>query len=271
MNDNAAMALVMRAVKRLAGKYSCAFLIIHHTRKGGDLSSAEAIGGASAIVNLARRAIMLVPMAAEEAKALGVLQSQRWRYLKLISAKSNLAPAATEVEWYELRSVTLPNAEPPIYITGDCVQAIAVAKLPSASAPFGVDLQSIEKAILEVVDAGKLINGTREPYSPSTAGAANARALKGDAIAAARKIVGRQMTEKDLSSIADRAINDLKGMGALVVDDPIGGTGPFRRGKGLSVDWSKTPWATERSAEPAAEPQDSPTVPAQAAMPEDAQ
>ena len=58
INDNAVMALLMRALKRLACQFDCAVLIIHHTRKGGDLNTAEAISGASSIVNLARRAIM---------------------------------------------------------------------------------------------------------------------------------------------------------------------------------------------------------------------
>jgi AAA domain len=247
MNDNSAMALVMRAIKRLAAKYDCANLIIHHTRKGGDFSSAEAIGGASAIVNLARCAVMFVPMSAEEAKTLGVLPSQRWRYRKLVSAKANLAPPATEAEWYELRSVTLPNAEPPIYPIGDSVQVIGIAKLPSGGACSGINVPSMEKAILETVDTGKLINGTREPYSPSTAGAANARALKGDAVTAVRNVVGSQMPEEDLSAIVDRIIKDLKSK-AVLVEYPIS-TGRFRKGQGLSVDWSKTPWAEEKEEE----------------------
>src|SRR5215211_1495595 len=40
VNDNAAMSLVMRALKRLAVKFDCAVLVIHHTWKGGDLSNA---------------------------------------------------------------------------------------------------------------------------------------------------------------------------------------------------------------------------------------
>jgi RecA-family ATPase len=37
LNDNAAMSLVLRALKRLANRFDCAILILHHTRKGGDL------------------------------------------------------------------------------------------------------------------------------------------------------------------------------------------------------------------------------------------
>ena len=69
MNDNAVMALVIRELKRLATKFDCAVLIIHHTRKGADDGNAEAISGASATVNLARRALMPVSMTDKESRA----------------------------------------------------------------------------------------------------------------------------------------------------------------------------------------------------------
>jgi hypothetical protein len=92
MNDNGVMSLVMRKLKALATKYDCAILIVHHTRKGGGKGSdsegeAEAISGAAAIGNLARRAIMPVTMTDAEAKAFGVLPSERRQYFKLVDAK----------------------------------------------------------------------------------------------------------------------------------------------------------------------------------------
>ena len=82
MNDNAVMSLVIRELKRLAAKFDCAMLIVHHTRKGADVGNAEAISGAAATVNLARRAIMPVPMTEDEAKKFGVLPSERFRYFQ---------------------------------------------------------------------------------------------------------------------------------------------------------------------------------------------
>ena len=106
MNDNAAMSLVMRAIKGLAMRYNCSFLIVHHTKKGGDLTSSEAIGGAVAIVNLARRALMLAAMSQEEAKKLGdPAESNDGAISDWLSAKANLAPPDSATEWYELRSV----------------------------------------------------------------------------------------------------------------------------------------------------------------------
>src|SRR5262249_4189702 len=73
VNDNAVMALVMRSLKRIASKFNCAVLVLHHTRKGGEPGTAESVSGASAIVNLARRATSVVPMSKEEAAKFAVL------------------------------------------------------------------------------------------------------------------------------------------------------------------------------------------------------
>lgn len=152
VNDNAVMALVMRALKRLANKFDCAILILHHTRKGGEPGSAEAISGASSIVNLARRAIMVVPMTKEEAATFGIFPSEYRSYFKVVSAKTNMAPPSGDCPWYRLESVPLPNAEPPIYPTGDNVQAVVRVKLSSLSKPSDPDHQKIKKAILDLVD-----------------------------------------------------------------------------------------------------------------------
>ena len=115
VNDNAVMSLVMRAVKRLATKFDCAVLVIHHTRKGGDLSNAEAISGASAIVNLARRAIMAVPMTADEAKQLGCPAVTAVRILQSRGREVQPCAAARRHPLVRLCDVALPNPEPPSY------------------------------------------------------------------------------------------------------------------------------------------------------------
>lgn len=87
MNDNAVMSHVMRRLKAVAVGFDCAMLVVHHTRKGrstGDdpAEEAERIGGAAAIVNLARRALMPVTMTEAETKAYpgSVLPSERIKY-----------------------------------------------------------------------------------------------------------------------------------------------------------------------------------------------
>jgi RecA-family ATPase len=252
MNDNAVMSLVMRELKRVATSFNCAVLIVHHTRKGGDIGNAEAISGAAATVNLSRRAIMPVPMTNEDAQQLKVLPSQRHRYFKVVDAKSNLAPRSHDSPWYELHE--LPNPQPPIYPFGDSVQAVARVTLPLVdNISVTADDQKTRRAILDLVEHGKIIEGQRYPYSPNVTGAKNERALLDDAIVAVTEATAPQQWHPgDLRAVVKREIERLKSDKWLVEGENIKGP-RFRRGNTLSVDWSRTPWANERDAAPSPE------------------
>jgi hypothetical protein len=278
MNDNAVMSLVMRRLKDLAIKYDCAVLIVHHTRKGADLTSSDAVSGASAIVNLARRVVMPAPMTEQEANDFGILPSERHRYLKLVDAKSNLAPPSDKTPWYELHNVELSNAEPPTYPKGDGVQAIssAIPGLLNSTSAVADDLK-VKRAILDIVDRGKMISGKAYPYSPSLAGARNERALLDDAKAAvAQASAPRQLPPIDLTAITKRAIASMKNQDWLIEDDIenlIPDPGRFRKGRGIAVDWRRTPWpdldgATEDGG---ATPPSDTTAPDEDSMPDEAQ
>ncbi|MGY3578919.1 AAA family ATPase [Bradyrhizobium sp. USDA 4504] len=234
MNDNSSMSLVMRALKRIAAEFDCAVLIVHHTRKGGDAGSADAISGAASIVNLARRAIMPVTPTEKEAVSLGILVSERLRYFRLVDAKSNLAPRVADAPFYHLHSVELPNPEPPTYPLGDSVQAVTRVHLPpQATAP--VDGEKIRQAILDLVRRGKQIDGQYWPYSPSAAGADNARSLLDDAVgAAASATAPHQWAPVDLAAVVKNMVKMLRKDGTLVSRDIE--NGPFRRRQGLQVN-----------------------------------
>ena len=262
MNDNAVMAQVIRELKRLATKRDCAVLVVHHTRKGADDGNAEGISGASATVNLARRALMPVPMTEDEAKKLGVLPSERFRYFKLVDAKSNLAPRSADSPWYRLNSVELPNPEPPVYPYGDNVQAVQrVNLLLSQAAPATTDNQKIWDAIIDLVDRGKMIDGKSYPYSPSLAGAHNTRSLLDDAMAAvASATAPRQWPAGDLKAVTERAITKLRECGVLV-EEEMPSTGRFRRGRALRFDRSRIPdigrdWTDDGAASDEIDPPD---------------
>ena len=240
MNDNAVMALVIRELKRLATKFDCAVLIIHHTRKGADDGNAEAISGASATVNLARRALMPVSMTDKEAEQFHVLPSDRFRYFKLVDAKSNLAPRSSDSPWYRLHSVELPNPEPPIYPHSDNVQAVERVNLSLLqTGKVTTEDQKIRDAILGLVERGKMIDGQSYPYSPSPAGANNERALLSDAMAAVRDATApRKWSPEDLKAVTIGAIKKMKADGLLVekeLDDLLPKRSRFRKGRGLTV------------------------------------
>jgi AAA domain len=240
MNDNAVMSLVMRKLKEIAAQYECAVLIVHHTRKGGEAGNVETISGAAAITNLARRAIMPAPLTAEEATKLGILPSERLQYFRLVDAKSNLAPRATDSPLYWLHSVELPNPEPPLYPHGDAVQAITRVVLPiQPSGVASADDMKIEAAILNLVDDGKEIDGQAYPYSPSLAGATNERALLPDAmVAVANATAPRHWAPGDLEVVIRTAINKMQADGRLVIaemGDLMPKPGRFRRARGLKA------------------------------------
>jgi hypothetical protein len=117
---------------------------------------------------------MPVPMAQDEAPKNGVPASERFRYLKLVDAKSNFAPRAADNPWYRLNSVCLPNAEPPVYPHGDNVQAIERVTLPLVmDAAARADDLKVKRALLDLIHRGKEIDEKHYPYSPSLAGAKN--------------------------------------------------------------------------------------------------
>jgi hypothetical protein len=250
MNDNAVMSLVIRELKHLAAQFDCAVLVVHHTRKGAEDGNAEAISGAAATVNLARRAIMPVLMTEREALSLGVLPSERFRFFKLVDAKSNLAPRSADSPWYRLHSVELPNSEPPIYPHGDNVQAVERANLllPNIAGATADD-QKIQRAILDLVDRGKMIDGQSYPYSPSTAGADNERSILDDAMAAiVAATAPRDWRPDDLKAVTAGAIKKMKTEGLLAAKDMkelAPGSGRFRRGRGLTVHQARMPQAKE--------------------------
>jgi len=244
INDNSSMSLVIRALKGLAIKFDCAILIVHHTRKGGEAGSAEAISGAASIVNLSRRAIMPVGITKDEAVQLGVSSDERWRYFKLIDAKTNLAPRGIDPPIYRLHSIELPNREPPIYPLGDNVQAVVRVQLPvQNSATHQAEKEKIRQAIVDLVDRGKEIDGKLYPYSPSPAGAKNERELLQDAMNAVQAATApKQWSAGALEVVTKDAISNLQTQQILVPDDVENITsepGRFRRRRGLRVDHSR--------------------------------
>jgi len=242
------MSLVMRELKKLAMKYNCAILIVLHTTKGGDLSNANAISGASAIKDLARHAIMPVTMTQDEVKFFGLLPSERRQYFKLVDAKSNLAPLSGET-WYKLENQELPNAEPPTYPHGDRVQAeVQVNLTPSkASSAADPERQTIRFELLKLIERGLMIDGESVPYSPNSTGKNKMRAILDHAMAAVRgALADREYSPADLRAVAERELEALKHDGWAVVE-PIK-KGRFRRSQGLRPVWERTPWAKERAA-----------------------
>jgi hypothetical protein len=238
LNDNGVMGQVMLRLKRLAKTQNCAILVVHHTRKDGDLTNVDAIGGASAIVNQARAALMLARMTAEESKNFkGVLPSEVWRYFRIVDAKTNLAPPAASTQWYQLASHELPNAEPPTYTNGDGVQVVDKLDPAKLSAsPLGSVADNIAKrAILKAACSAD------PSFSPSGRGGSE-RYIVRQVLGTVRQATGEHLADRDLIKHVEVLVEEMMALGWLYVADvKVAGN----KRKGVMVNWAATPWAHE--------------------------
>jgi len=165
-NSNTLQAQAAAAWAQIAEDLNAAILLVHHTRKGAvlDVDSAR---GAKALTDHARAALIVAAMTAEEAETFGIKEDDRWRYIRVDDAKANLAPKATEADWYAMTAIALGNVTPD-YPQGDNVTAIAPWKPPSV---WTEQTAAALNGCLDIIGSGK----AGFPYAPSRRGRANDR------------------------------------------------------------------------------------------------
>lgn len=116
-DDNPAMNVVMRAMKRIAKQANVATLICHHTTKGGNAKQEDRIGnaeigrGASGIVYKARIAFTLLNASQSDCEEYGLQEHERKYWVRLDDAKMNLTLASDKPVWYKRETVCLPNGD----------------------------------------------------------------------------------------------------------------------------------------------------------------
>ncbi len=201
LNDNGLIASLMAQVKAMTVQGDFALLIIHHFKKGGD-GSAEAVGGASAIVNHARAAYTIDAMGERDGTALGVMPSERWRVLRVTDLKLNLAPPAGDTDWLNLQSVILPNSAPPDYPNGESIQAVTRFKPPPMGLAGSGALDAAQATQIEAEFLGKV----REAQNAGRAFYVTKQGAKSSGIPAAvgaladivRSVTGRSARDCDV-------------------------------------------------------------------------
>jgi hypothetical protein len=162
-NSNSAIDDVAHVLSDLAAKHDIAVDIPHHTRKGSaDPGNAERGRGASATKDAARLVYTLTTMNAEEAKAFGIAEGERRLFVRMDSAKVNIAPPMAKAKWFRLVGVSLGNATER-YPHGDIVQTVEPWVPPDAWKDLGADV--IDR-ILTDIDAG-LPDGNRFTDAPN--------------------------------------------------------------------------------------------------------
>jgi hypothetical protein len=150
-NLNSAIDDVAQILTDLATKHNIAVDAPHHVRKGqmtpGD---AEAGRGASSLIAAARLVYTCIPMDEDEAKAFGISQEDRHEYIRVDSAKVNIAKHARNAQWFHLVNVSLDNATT-LYRAGDQVQTVEPWEPPNA---WSGTSSVVLNAILTEIDQG---------------------------------------------------------------------------------------------------------------------
>jgi hypothetical protein len=156
-NDNSAMDFVCELLASLADDYNIAVDAPHHTRKGATTPGDPDMGrGGSSIRDAGRLVYTLTPMSEDEAKQFNVEQINRRYYVRLDSAKVNIAPPSRTAIWFKLVGVNIGNATE-LYPNGDDVQTVEPWNPPDTWA--NVSAVTLN-AVLTEIDAG-MPNGQR--------------------------------------------------------------------------------------------------------------
>lgn len=133
----------------------------HHTRKGalvpGDVDSGR---GSTAVPGKARLIYTMTVMNKDEAELFGVDEADRRSFVRVDSAKLNIAPPARQAAWFRLVNVRLGNPTMD-YPDGDAVQAIEAWPPPEVLADTAPE--DIE-AVMTEIHAGFVDNNGKTNY-----------------------------------------------------------------------------------------------------------
>jgi len=157
-NDNATAALLMGQLAVLAATRRIAVALAHHASKGRDLTSAESAMGAASFINLARIALAIEPLDEKDAGKLGLPPWEAKSVFRVLGTKQNFSPPNANDRWFRLVGVNMPNADPPIYMTGDQVAVVEPFQLGVSGPAFPDDLMR---------DALLAVDRASPPLTPS--------------------------------------------------------------------------------------------------------
>jgi len=150
-NDSGDMDFVCDLLAHIAIEFNIAVDSPHHVHKGqvipGDADSGR---GSSGIKDAGRLIYTLTPMSGIETKIFNIDPNDRFAYVRLDSAKVNLAVRSGKAEWFHIIGVTISNGTKQ-YPAGDTVQVLEPWSPPDAWAgttPEGLN------AVLNDIDRG---------------------------------------------------------------------------------------------------------------------
>ena len=150
-NDSGDMDFVCDLLAKFAIEFNIAVDSPHHVHKGrltpGDADSGR---GSSGIRDAGRLIYTLATMSEDEAKMLGIAPEKRTSYVRLDSAKVNIAPRSAKPTWFRLVGVQIGNGTPE-YPAGDTVQVVKPWTPPEA---WGDLSSALLNEILDEIEEG---------------------------------------------------------------------------------------------------------------------
>jgi hypothetical protein len=150
-NKNAEMRAVLGVVRRIAVQTNCAAFLAAHTRKPDTASSRgfagemDALRGASAQVGVVRSMLTLFTASPKDAKEWRMEGSHR-SYVRLDTAKNNLAAEWTEPKWFKREGVAVGG------IDGDNVGILRPVELKRTGLVVRVDILETLAAVMKRAD-----------------------------------------------------------------------------------------------------------------------
>jgi hypothetical protein len=157
-NNNSAAAMFMGKLVELAATRRTAVIVAHHAAKGREPTSQDSALGAATFVNFARIVLTIEALAEKDAGRIGVPPWEVKSIFRVLGVKQNFSPADAGDRWFRHLSVTLNNARPPVYPSGDKIGVVEPFH-PGASGPV--------YAPAVIRDALKIIHNASPPLSPS--------------------------------------------------------------------------------------------------------
>jgi hypothetical protein len=162
-NDSGDMDFVCDLLAKFAIEFNVAIDSPHHVHKGAMTpGDADAGRGSSGIRDAGRLVYTLTHMSEDEARMFGISVEDRCSYVRLDSAKVNIAARGGKPTWFRLIGVTIGNATPE-YPAGDTIQVVEPWSPPET---WGDMSATVLNEILNKIEEG-LPDGNRYTDAPS--------------------------------------------------------------------------------------------------------
>ena len=164
-NNNVEMRIVAATLRRIAVEAKAAVMFGHHTKKpdnarsDGFAGNADSGRGASSLQGVTRIMATLYAMSESDAKKLKIKPEDRWRYVRLDGAKSNITASSSGVrpDWFERKGQAIglegDTEEVGILVPIDLIGSRVLREAESAHEKLSATDKTKDRPMAEFEDA----------------------------------------------------------------------------------------------------------------------